>query len=129
MTPVVYDAGVLVAADRNVRAVWADHRIRLEAGIIPVVPAPVIAQVSRSPAQVQLRRLLRGCEIMPLTEQSAHAVGELMGRAATRDVVDAVVAQTAADLRADVVTGDRADIRRLLQAAEAPGQIIDVQRR
>ena len=126
MTPVVYDAGALVAADRNVRQVWADHRIRLEAGIIPVVPAPVVAQVSRSPAQVQLRRLLRGCEIMPLTEQKAHAAGELMGRAATRDVVDAVVAQTAADLHADVVTGDRADIRGLLQAAGAPSQIIDV---
>jgi predicted nucleic acid-binding protein len=126
MSPVVYDAGVLVEADRNVRAVWADHRIRLEAGIIPVVPAPVIAQVSRSPAQVQFRRLLRGCEIIPLTEQQAHAAGELMGRAATRDVVDAVVACTAADLRADIVTGDRADVRRLLQAAVAPGQIIDV---
>ncbi len=126
MTPVVYDAGVLVAADRNSRAVWADHRIRLEAGIIPVVPAPVIAQVSRSPAQVQLRRLLRGCEIIPLTEQTAHAAGELMGRAAARDVVDAVVAQTAADMHADVVTGDRADIRRLLQPAGASGQIIDV---
>jgi PIN domain len=126
MTPVVYDAGVLVAADRNVRQVWAEHRIRLEAGIIPLVPAPVVAQVSRSPAQVQLRRLLRGCDIIPLTEQKAHAAGELMDRAATRDVVDAVVAQTAADLRADVVTGDRADIRRLLQAAGAASQIIDV---
>lgn len=126
MTPVVYDAGVLIAADRNVRAVWADHRIRLEAGIIPVVPAPVVAQVSRSPAQVQLRRLLRGCEIVPLTEHSAHAVGELMGRAATRDVVDAAVAQTAADLRADVVTGDRVDIHRLLQAAGTTSQIIDL---
>jgi len=31
-----------------------------------------------------------------------------MGRAATRDVVDAAVAQTAADLQAVVVTGDRA---------------------
>jgi predicted nucleic acid-binding protein len=126
MTPVVYDTGVLVAADRNNRAVWADHRIRLEAGIIPLVPAPVIAQVSRSSAQVQLRRLLCGCEIVPLTEQKAHAAGELMGRAATRDVVDAVVVQVAADRRADVATGDRADIRRLLQAAGAPGQIIDV---
>jgi predicted nucleic acid-binding protein len=126
MTPVVYDAGVLVAADRNVRAVWADHRIRLEAGIIPVVPAPVIAQASRSPAQVQLRRLLRGCEILPLTEQKADAAGALMGRAATRDVVDAVVAQAAADLDADVVTGDHADIRRLLQAADATSHIIDL---
>jgi predicted nucleic acid-binding protein len=126
MTPVVYDTGVLVAADRNVRAVWADHRIRLEAGIIPVVPAAVIAQASRSPAQVQLRRLLQGCEILPLTEQRAHAAGALMGRAATRDVVDAVVAQTAADLHADIVTDDHADIRRLLQAADATSHIIDL---
>ena len=126
MTPVVYDAGVLIAADRNVRAVWADHRIRLEAGIIPVVPAPVVAQVSRSPAQVQLRRLLRGCEVIALTEQKAHAAGELMGRAATWDVVDAVVAQTADDLHADVVTGDHGDVHRLLQAAGATSQIIDL---
>jgi predicted nucleic acid-binding protein len=126
MTPVVYDTGVLVAADRSVRAVWADHRIRLEAGIIPVVPAPVVAQASRSPAQVQLRRLLRGCEILPLTEQQAHAAGALMGRAATHDVVDAVVAQTAADLHADIVSGDHADIRRRHQAADATSQIIDL---
>ena len=43
----------------------------------------------------------------------------------SRDAVNAVVADTAAELRADVVTGDRADIRRLLAAADAPGQIID----
>jgi predicted nucleic acid-binding protein len=126
MTPVVYDTGVLVAADRNVRSVWADHRVRLEAGIIPVVPTPVIAQASRSPAQVQLPRLLRGCEILPLTEQRAHAAGALMGRAATSDVVDAVVAQIAADLHADIVTGDHADIRRLLRAADATSQIVDL---
>jgi predicted nucleic acid-binding protein len=126
MTPVVYDAGVLVAADRNSRAAWADHRVRLEAGIIPVVPAPVIAQVSRSPNQVQLRRLLRGCDIIPLTEQQAHAAGELMGRAATRDITDAVVARTAADLNADVITGDHADIHHLLQTANATSHIIDI---
>ncbi|MGO8956787.1 MAG: hypothetical protein ACLQFR_05365 [Streptosporangiaceae bacterium] len=45
-----------------------------------------------------------------------------MGRVLTRDVGDAVVAPTAADLRADVVTGDRAGIRRLLQAAGAPAR-------
>ncbi len=64
MTPVVYDAGVPVAANIKVRAVWADHRVRLEAGI-PAVPASVIAQVSRSADQVQLRRPLRGCEVIP----------------------------------------------------------------
>jgi hypothetical protein len=41
-------------------------------------------------------------------------------------VADAVVAQTAALLHADVVTGDRADIARLLDAADADVRIIDI---
>ena len=126
MTPVVYDAGVLVAADRSVRRVWADHRVRLESGILPVVPAPVIAQVSRSPAQVQLRRLLRGCDILSLAEHQAHAAGQLLGRAGSSDVVDAVVVQTATELRADVVTGDHADIGRLIDAAGSASHVIDL---
>jgi hypothetical protein len=126
MTPVVYDAGVLVAADRNVRDVWADHKVRLEAGIVPMVPAPVVAQVSRSPSQVQLRRLLRGCEVVPLTEAMAHAAGQLLGRARSADVVDAVVVQVAVGRRADVVTGDRGDIIRLIEAAGISCQVIDV---
>jgi predicted nucleic acid-binding protein len=126
MTPVVYDAAVLIAADRNARTVWAEHRVRLEAGIVPMVPSPVVVQVSQSPTQVQLRRLLRGCEVVNLTEQRAHSAGQLLGRAGSRDAVDAVVAATAAELRADVVTSDRADIRRLLDAAESSVQIIDV---
>jgi predicted nucleic acid-binding protein len=126
MTPVVYDAAVLIAADRSARGVWAEHRVRLEAGIVPVVPSPVVVQVSRSPTQVHLRRLLRGCEVVSLTEQRAHSAGQLLGRAGSRDVVDAVVAATAAELGANVVTGDRADIRRLLDAADASGQIIEV---
>ena len=91
MTPVVYDAAVLVGAERNVRSVWAQHRVRLQTGIVPVVPSPVVAQVSRSPTQVQLGRLLRGCEVESLTEQRAHSVGRLLGRAGSRDVVDAEV--------------------------------------
>jgi len=126
MRPVVYDAGVLAAADRNVRAVWAEHRVRLDAGIVPVVPALVVAQVSRSAAQVQLRRLLRGCEVTALTGEAAHAAGRLLGRAGVSDVVDAVVADAAARLHADVATGDHDDIARLLDAAGADVHIIDV---
>ncbi|HUZ52121.1 MAG TPA: hypothetical protein VMU94_06285 [Streptosporangiaceae bacterium] len=122
----VYDTGVLIAADRNARHVWADHRVRLEAGIIPAVPAPVVAQASRSPAQVQLRRLLRGCDVIALTESGAHASGHLRGRAGTSDITDATVAQTAADLHADVLTSDPDDIRRLLQAARSASRIITV---
>lgn len=107
------------------RTVWVEDRARQEAGIVPVVPSPVVVQVSRSPTQVQLRRLLRGCEVVSLTEQRAHSAGRLLGRAGSSDVVDAVVADTAAGLRADVVTGDRADIRRLLDVADASCQIIE----
>src|SRR5947208_1333379 len=87
VSAVVYDAGALIAADRNERAFWAEHRLRLEADLVPVVPAPVVVQVSRSPQQVQLRRLLRGCDVVDLTEDRAHAAGELLGRAAGNDVV------------------------------------------
>ncbi len=61
MRAVVYDAGPLIAAERNERRFWAEHRARLEMGIVPCVPTVVVAQVSRSARQAQLRRLLRGC--------------------------------------------------------------------
>jgi hypothetical protein len=53
---VVYDAGALIAAERSDRAVWADHRVRLEIGLVPVTTAPIIAQVGRPERQAQLRR-------------------------------------------------------------------------
>jgi len=36
MSAVVYDAGVLVAADRNERRAWAGHKVRLELGVVPL---------------------------------------------------------------------------------------------
>lgn len=117
MKPVVYDAGVLVAADRNVRRVWAEHRVRLEAGVLPLVPAPVVAQVSRSARQAQLRRFLVGCEVVALDESGAHASGVLLGEARAKDVVDASVVHLAVLRHADIVTSDVEDIRKLVAAA------------
>ena len=125
MNRVVYDAGALVAAERNDRRLWADHRVRLEAGVVPVAPAPVVAQVSRSPRQVQLRRLLRGCEVLALDESAAHAVGRLLGRSGTADVVDATVVTVAIAQQAQIVTGDRDDISRLVSAAATRLVIIE----
>src|SRR5262245_34145935 len=104
MKPTVYDAGVLIAADRSERRVWAEHRVRLEAGVVPLVPAPVVAQASRSSRQVQMRRLLRGCEVVGFDEAAAHAAGALLGKTRTKDVVDAAVAVLAAKHSADVVS-------------------------
>jgi predicted nucleic acid-binding protein len=126
MTAIAYDAGALIAADRPDVEFWADHRIRLESDIVPIVPAPVVAQVSRSPQQAQLRRLLRGCEVVVLNEADAHAAGELLGRVGASDVVDAVVVHAAAARGADIVTSDRSDIQPLIDVTDAQVSVIDV---
>ena len=109
---ILYDAGVLVAAERNDRQVWADHRARLEVGVVPATTSPVVAQVSRSPRQVQLRRFLRGCHVVGFAPEQGHEVGALLGEAGAADVVDAHVIIAAAEAAATVLTSDPDDLRR-----------------
>jgi predicted nucleic acid-binding protein len=116
----VYDAGVLVAADRSDRRVWADHRARLELGVVPATTAPVVAQVSRSPHQVQLRRFLRGCEVVAFDADQAHPVGALLASARTADVVDAHLAMVAAQNGSTVLTSDPIDLRHLANHLASP---------
>jgi predicted nucleic acid-binding protein len=125
MRPVVYDAGPLIAAERNERRFWAEHRIRLEQGIVPCIPSHVLAQVSRSPKQVQLRRLLRGCEVVALDESGAHEAGALLARSRTKDVPDATLVGVAAKRMADIVTSDPADIERLVAATGKKIRIVE----
>ena len=117
MNTVVYDAAVLVAADRNDRLAWAEHKARLELGVVPLVPAPVVAQVSRSPQQAQLRRFLTGCVVVPLGERDAHEAGRLLGKTRTADVVDAAVVVTALRQKAVILTSDPDDMERLIRAS------------
>ena len=117
---VVYDAGVLVAADRADPAIWAEHRVRLELGAVPTTTAPVVAQVSRSPRQAQLRRFLRGCQIMAFSPDQAHAVGALLGNAGASDVVDAHLVVCAALTTSTVLTSDLDDLRKVSSDAVTP---------
>ncbi|HYC22263.1 MAG TPA: PIN domain-containing protein, partial [Candidatus Bathyarchaeia archaeon] len=119
------DAGPLIAAERNDRRFWAEHRVRLEMGIAPCVPSAVVAQVSRSPRQVQLRRVLRGCEVVPLDEAGAHRAGALLGKSRTADIADATVVSVAAARTADIVTSDREDIARLIAKTRARIRVVD----
>jgi predicted nucleic acid-binding protein len=122
----VYDAAVLIAADRDDRQVWADHRARLELGVPPETTAPVVAQVSRSDRQVQLRRFLRGCEIRPFAREHAHMVGALLASAGADDVVDGHLAIVAERSASTVITGDVADLRRLSSHLSSPVRITSV---
>lgn len=113
---VVYDAGALIGAERSDRAVWADHRARLEMGLVPVTTAPVVAQVSRSGRQALLRRFLRGCDIVPFGADEAHDVGALAGRSGSSDVVDVHVVATAHRRHLGVLTSDENDLRSIADA-------------
>jgi predicted nucleic acid-binding protein len=113
---VVYDAGALIAAERSDRATWAEHRARLELGVVPATTAPVVAQVSRSGRQAQLRRFLRGCDIVPFGGDDAHDIGALAGRSGSADVVDVHVVATAHQRRFGVVTSDMDDLEPIADA-------------
>ncbi len=113
---VVYDAGALIAAERSDRALWAEHRARLEWGLIPTTTAPVVAQVSRSGRQVQLRRFLRGCDIVAFGGDDAHEMGALARRSGSTDVVDVHVVATAHRRRFGVVTSDLDDLEPISDA-------------
>ena len=126
MSNIVYDAAVLVAADRNERRAWIEHKVRLELGILPFVPAPVVAQVSRSPQQAQLRRFLTGCVVLPLGESEAHEAGRLLGKTRTTDIVDAVVVTIALRQKAVILTSDRSDMERLVRASGGDVAIVEV---
>jgi len=108
---IVYDAGALIAAERSDRTVWADHRVRLELGLIPTTTAPVVAQVSRSGRQAQLRRFLRGCEVAAFGADDAHDIGALAGRALSDDIVDVHVVAVAHRRHVGVLTSDEDDLK------------------
>ncbi len=120
MAGVTYDTGALVAAERNNRRMWALHAGLLAEEVVPVVPAPVLAEAWRGGArQATLSRLLAMCEVEPLSEEQARAAGVLAGRAGHDDVVHATVAEGAIRRGDAVVTSNEDDIRRLAHAASA----------
>ena len=117
----VYDAGALMAADRGEPGFWHDHGKLITEGLAPIVPAAVVAQVSRvRRRQANLARLLKDCEVIGLDEGTAHRVGALLAISKTSDTVDASVVVAALEHDARVVlTSDIGDIEHLVQASNA----------
>jgi predicted nucleic acid-binding protein len=114
---VTYDTGALLAAERNDRRMWALHAGFLAEEVAPTVPAPVLAQAWRGGAkQASLSRLLALCEVEPMSEEQARAVGRLARRSRHDDVVDLAVVEGALRRQDAVVTSDPADMRRIAAA-------------
>jgi hypothetical protein len=120
MGGVTYDTGALVAAERNNRAMWALHAGFLAEEVVPVVPAPVLAEAWRGGArQASLSRLLALCEIEPMSEAQSRAVGVLSGRSGHDDIVDVTVVEGAARRSDAVVTSNEDHIRLVASATRA----------
>jgi hypothetical protein len=108
---VTYDAGALIAVDRDDPLMFARHRQAVSRGVVPVVPAPVIWQVWRDGSkQARLVRFLQGCWVEPVDEDAARDAGVLLGRTGTTDGVDAAVVLSAQRRGGVVYTSDPDDL-------------------
>lgn len=110
---ITYDAGALIAAERGDVRVGGIHADALRRGILPTVPAGVLAQVWRGGPQPGLSRVLKGCRVETLTEAQARAVGRLAAHSGHDDAVDLSVVEGAARRADVVVTSDPSDIARI----------------
>jgi len=116
---ITFDAGGLIALDRNDRRVLALVARAAERGARITIPATALAQALRSPArQARLSRLIRqaATDLRSLDGPDATAVGLLLARTGTADIVDAHVAVCAQRAGQAVVTSDAGDRGRI-----APG--------
>ena len=114
MNGITFDAGGLIALDRNDRRVLTLIARATERGMRITIPATALAQAIRNPArQARLSRLIRqACtDLIPLDGPDATAVGLLLARTATADIVDAHVVICAQRAGQAVVTSDADDLR------------------
>jgi hypothetical protein len=109
-----FDAGGLIALDRNDRRVLTLIARATERGMRITIPATALAQALRNPArQARLSRLIRqaGTDLVPLDGPDATAVGLLLARTGTADIVDAHVVICAQRAGQAVVTSNANDLR------------------
>ncbi|MCX6607785.1 MAG: PIN domain-containing protein [Acidobacteria bacterium] len=116
LTGITFDAGGLIALERNDRRVLALIRMALDGDHRMVVPATALAQVIRNPAkQVRLWRLAQHdkTDVEPLDASHAQAVGLLLAKSGTSDIADAHVVICAQKTGQAVITSDPFDLKRL----------------
>ena len=119
MSGITFDAGGLIALDRNDRRALTLLARATERGMRITIPATALAQAIRNPAmQARLCRLIRqaGTDLIALDGPEATAVGLLLARTGTADIVDAHVVVCARRAGQAVVSSDVDDLRRI-----APG--------
>jgi predicted nucleic acid-binding protein len=117
VTPgLTFDAGGLIALDRNDRRAIVLAARATEAGAQMTVPATALAQAIRHPGrQARLARLIRQptTAVVPLDRVDATGVGRLLASTGTADIVDAHVVICARRSGQQILTSDPDDLQRL----------------
>jgi len=109
---VILDSDLLISIDRNERAARTFLTAAARSETALHTTHPVLAQVWRSESrQARLSAFLETITIHPLDD--GRAVGQLLARSSTSDVVDAHLVITAARLGHDILTGDLDDLTTL----------------
>jgi hypothetical protein len=122
----ICDSGAFVALERNDRAMWRRLKAELQVARPPVSHGGVVAQVWRGGGrQALLARALAGVDIDSLDDDLGRRAGVLLGRARTRDAVDAAVVALAVD-DDRIVTSDPGDIQKLVAAAGVHVDVIPI---
>lgn len=99
---------------------WALHAGLLAEEVVPMVPAPVLAEAWRGGArQASPARLLALCDVEPMSEQQAREVGTLAGKADHHDIVNLTVVEGAIRRDDAIVTSDEIHIHRIADAVRA----------
>jgi len=116
LSGITFDAGGLIALDRNDRRVLVLVARAKERGMRITIPATALAQAIRNPArQARLSRLIRqiDTDLIQLDGPDATTVGLLLARTGTADIVDAHVVVCARRAKQAIVTSDAGDLRRI----------------
>ena len=119
---VVLDAGALSAGAQGHVQVRAELAIAEQLGARVHISSVTLAEVLRGhPRDARVHALLSGVDKDAVTPELGRFAGELLGRTARDDTVDAIVAVTAQSVggRVRLLTGDPADLRSL--TADMPG--------
>jgi hypothetical protein len=122
----VLDAGAFLAVEKRDRRIRALLRVLQVKEVDLLTSSAVVAQVWRDGGrQARLAQLLGGVGVRALAATDDRRTGELLAQASASDVVDGHLSLcvTPGD---QVLTSDRADIERLLEARGVGATIVDV---